>query len=155
MKESEALWQEPGHVFARWKDVMVQVRGDAELTPQAIESISTVARLTRAQMPGAPVIGALLVLEERAPAPRGPAIAAQKELFQDIADDPRVHIALVLEGNGLGTNLKRVLVRGRLKSPRIKMFGTVAEGARHLLEAIGEPQRTDALIRYVESIRPR
>jgi hypothetical protein len=154
MKETEVLWQDAGHVFARWRDVLVQIRGDAELTPSALDSIATASRLVRAQIPAPRLIGALLVIEGRAPPPQGPAIAAQRALFQDIFEDPRVHTSLVLEGDGTDTALKRAVARGRFKNPRLKMFSTVADGARYIVDGIGLPARFDELVGYVESIRP-
>ena len=108
MADLEILFRTPKHVFARWReDIVIQIRAE-ELTVETLDLIETTARLTRARVRSGGKLGALMVIEERAPAPLGPAAQRQREMLRQFNVDERLFLSLVLEGSGLGVSLKRM-----------------------------------------------
>ncbi len=145
------IWKTPKHVFVRRENVIVQVRGE-ELDVAALDAHEIGLRLARAQLPTGP-LGALLVIEEGAPAPRGDVARKQRELVTSFAADERVFICLVLEGDGASVALKRTLARAVFRGARRHICGKVRDGARWLGAEIDVP--ADELAAFVESVRPR
>ena len=149
----EILFRTPRHVFARWRpDVVVQVRGE-ELTVEALDAIETAARLSRAQVRTQAHLGALMVIEERAPAPTGAAAQRQREMLVQFNADERLYLCLVLEGSGWGVTLKRTLARAAFRTPRRMICGTVKEGAAWLMQQLDDEEHTAALVDIVASLR--
>ncbi len=109
--------------------------------------------LARVQLRGP--LGALLVIEASAPAPRGEVAKRQRALVGGFASDERVFICLVLEGSGVGVTLKRTLARGVFRGPRRRIAATVREGARWLATELGEPSDADSLVEFVDELRAR
>jgi hypothetical protein len=126
----QIMWQTPKHVFVRRDNL----------------------RLARAQVPTGP-LGALLVIEEGAPAPTGDVAKRQRELVTSFSSDERVYICVVLEGSGASVSLKRTFARAIFRGPRRHICGTVRDGARWLASEIGAS--ADDLVAFVESMRPR
>jgi hypothetical protein len=150
----EILFRTPKHVFARWQeDIVIQIRAE-ELTVETLNLIETSARLARARIHTTSKLGALMIIEERAPAPMGPAAVRQREMLRQFNVDERLYLSLVLEGSGLGVSLKRTLARTAFSSPRRHICGTAREGARWLATSIGQPERFAGLVEIVEELRP-
>src|SRR5512142_2810518 len=120
------MWKTPKHVFVRRDNLIVQVRGE-EHSVAALDAQETGLRLARAQLPTGP-LGALLVIEEGAPAPTGDVAKRQRELVAGFSADERVYICLVLEGGGASVALKRTLARAIFRGPRRHICGTVRDG---------------------------
>lgn len=153
--EVEILFRTPKHVFARWRDeIVIQVRGE-ELTVEALDQIEMAARLSRVRVKHGGKLGALMVIEERAPAPIGRAAQRQREMLRQFNADERLFLSLVLEGSGLGVSLKRTLARTAFSTPRRHICSTPREGARWLCTAIGQPERFAGLLEIVANLRPK
>ncbi len=153
-EEVEILFRTPKHVFARWReDIVLQIRGE-ELTVSALEKIEVTARLARARIRHGGKLGALMVIEDAAPAPTGPAAQRQREVLRQFNADDRLFLSLVFEGSSLGVSLKRTLARTAFNSPRRHICGTPREGARWLCTAIGQPERFAGLLEIVADLRP-
>lgn len=153
MGELRRIWDAPRHVFVWQDDLVIQFRGDA-LTLEALDAQETGLRLARAQYRHG-VFGALLVIEEGAPAPTGEVAKRQRELVKVFTTDERLHIALVLEGSGPLVSLKRTIARGLFQGPRRTIQNGVREGARWLATKLGDPARQEKIIELAESLRPK
>ena len=145
------MWKTPKHVFVRRGNLIVQVRGE-EHSLAALAAQETGLQLARAQVRGGP-IAALLVIEEGAPAPTGEVARKQRELVESFSTDPRIHLAIVLEGTGVGVSLKRTMARALFRGPRRFLARTVAEGAHWLAQAVGEPEHANEWMQFVASLR--
>ncbi len=151
MSDVHVIWKTPRHVFATCDDLIVQIRGEA-LSLEALEAQETGLRLARAQHRPA-VYGALLVIEEGAPAPTGEVAKRQREMVKGFAADERVHIALVVEGRGPLVALKRTIARGVFTGERRMIASNVNEGARWLAAAYGDPSRAAGIVELADSLR--
>ena len=152
MTDLQVMWKTPKHVFVRRGNLIVQVRGE-EHSLAALEAQETGLRLARAQVRGGSAIGALLVIEAAAPAPRGAVAKKQRELVGSFMDDERIHACIVFEGDGTGVALKRTLARALFRGARRLIASSVKDGARWLAGPLGMP--ADEIIAFVESQRPR
>ena len=121
MHESETFWTAPGHVTARWRNVFLQLRS-AELTLEALGSIETGARLTRAQVKRSEPYGAVIVIQPGAPPVAGEAVARQRELLAMLGADQRIYLAVVLEGDSVAVIAQRVIARAILRTARRRIF---------------------------------
>lgn len=148
------FWTAPGHVTARWRNVFLQVRA-AELTLEALASIEMGARLTRAQMPRGVPYGAMIVIVPGAPQVAGEAAKVQRELMANLAEDERLHLAVVLEGDSVGVMAQRAVARAVLRTNRRQIYGTIADAVRPLLGAIGGLGTQSELVAFVESLRAK
>jgi hypothetical protein len=144
------MWKSARHVFVRRGNLIVQVRGE-EHSVEALDAQETGFRLARAQVRGP--IGAFLLIEEDAPAPRGEVARRQREIVAMFGADERVYVCLVLEGSGASVQLKRTIARALFRSERRHIAGNVQDGARWLSPHIGLP--ADEIIAFAESQRPK
>ena len=154
MLDTELLWIAPGHVFARWRNVAIQLRS-AEMTLEAMGSIETAAHLMRAQMPKAACYGAMLVISADAPRVAGEAAVRQREFLTTLADDERIHIAIVIEGEGVPRFTQRVMARALMGGKRRRVCDSVPDAARTLMAALAAPDGDRELVAYVEELRGR
>ena len=151
MQDSELFWSAPGHAVARWRRIFLQLRSE-EMTPDAWNCIETSARLMRAQQRGTRRIGAMLVLLPGAPVVKVPLANRQRELIAEMLQDERLHMCVVLEGDGVMTVVQRAALRLVLPSPRRTVCSTVREAVRVLIAALGETERASELTTFVNAL---
>ena len=149
--EVQVIWKSARHVLVRQGPIFVQIRGE-EHSVAAIEAEQTGLQLARAQI-RSPRIGALLVIEEDAPAPTGEVAERQRWIVQRFVADTRVYVSVVFEGTGAGVALKRTIARALFRGSRRHLSGSVAEGARWLAAALEEPAREREMIELVATLR--
>ena len=149
--ELRVIWKSPRHVFVWRDDLALQIRGEP-LSLEALDAHETGLRLARAQFRH-PHFGALLVIEEGAPAPTGEVAKRQRELVGSFASDERVIVCVVIEGRGPLVGLKRTIARGIFHGPRRHICGTVREGAQWLAAALGDPSRESEIAELAAEIR--
>ncbi len=151
MSGDQLMWKTPRHIFVRRDNVVVQIRGEAH-SVEAFDAQEIGIRLARLQLRTG-LLGALLIVEEGAPPPTGELAKRQRQVVQMFAADERIFVCLVLEGSGVGVTLKRALARSVFNGPRRHICGQVREGGRWLTTQLGEPEKLEELIAYVESLR--
>jgi hypothetical protein len=152
--ETEIYWSAPGHAVGRWRNVFVQVRS-GELTLDAMRANEMGARLTRAQYTRSERLGALMVLEKGAPLAKGEVAVLQRKLLATLAEEPRICVCVVLEGDGVALVAQRAFARVAIGNKQRKVCQTLREGAAWVLATAGVPDAGGSLVAFVESIRPK
>ena len=76
-------------------------------------------------------------------------------LMASLAEDERLHLAVVLEGDSVGVMAQRAVARAVLRTNRRQIYGTIADAVRPLLGAIGGLGTQSELVAFVESLRAK
>jgi len=153
MSEMEALQvhhQDEHNVVASWRNVFVQLRR-GRLTGPDVERFTHLALALRERIPGA--AGAFLLVEQSAVVPEEDARVLQRNFIRRLASDTKMHVASVIEGDGVQTMLKRTVARTLIvANPRVKIFATVDPAVAYLAPQVGHTAfEINGLLRQLRS----
>ena len=132
--ELEILVHDEGNFFARWKNVLFQVRS-GDMTPSLLGRVESAARLLRASVQGP--VGMIAIIEDGASLAGADVREQQAKLLRALLADGRSHMVAVVLGESVGTRavqtVMRVLLRG---TPRLSIAKTPEDAADWLAERL-------------------
>ncbi len=132
------------------RNVFVQVRC-GEQTETALDLMMATFRARKRQ--GTSVYFALFVVEDGAPAATAAVRKRQAQVIGEVLGSGRVHVAAVLEGEGIMADLKRIALRA-LADARVSIHSNVPDAVRALGKLAGAPPAAH-LTAVVDAARDR
>lgn len=148
----EILWSAPGHLVARWDQIVVQVR-TGEMTGDHLTQMETLLKLERAKADRSKKRGAILIAGAGAPPPRWEIVRRQQQLIRETLVDPLLYLGAVIETDTVAAMAQRGFFRLVLSSKQRGLFPSVAVAARFLEEAMDHSFDSKELIAHVAKLR--
>jgi hypothetical protein len=142
MKDTiEIVLDDGSNRVALWRNTFVQLRRGVQTT-QSIDLLMGSWRAFKLRIEGD--LFALFVVEANAHMVGPDVRKRQREVIKEVLSHNRLHRVVVLEGEGILADLKRVAARG-LADSRTKIFRDVLEAAESLARTPGAPSVAEML----------
>jgi hypothetical protein len=137
----EIVLDDGSNRVALWRNVFVQVRHGAQ-TMQSLDLLIGSWRMLKHRASGD--LFGLFILEAGAEMAGAEVRKRQLAVLKEVFDAARLHRVIVIEGQGILADLKRVMARG-LTDSRTKIFCDAREAAQALANRPGAPSVAELL----------